>query len=61
MIWADKGIYNTTGEDPLPRGCKKLTGQDMWRSWVGDYYAIYEVDGDERVVTAFHIGHRRDV
>jgi len=49
------------GEDPLPHGCKKLTGRDGWRIRVGDYRVIYEVDNGERVVTALHIGHRRDV
>ncbi len=49
------------GEDPLPRGCKKLTGRDGWRIRVGDYRVIYEVDNDGQIVTVLHIGHRRDV
>ena len=49
------------GEDPLPRGCKKLTGREGWRIRVGDYRVIYEIDNSDRIVTVLHIGHRRDV
>ncbi len=49
------------GEDPLPRGCKKLTGREGWRIRVGDYRVIYDIDNSDRIVTVLHIGHRRDV
>lgn len=47
--------------DPHPPGCRKLQGEDGWRIRVGDYRILYEIDEDERTVTVFQAGHRRDV
>lgn len=49
------------GENPRPRGCRKLTGREGWRIKVGDYRVIYEIDDDRQIVTVLHVGHRRDV
>ncbi|MEA3459768.1 MAG: type II toxin-antitoxin system RelE/ParE family toxin [Chloroflexota bacterium] len=49
------------GENPRPRGCRKLAGREGWRIRVGDYRVIYEVDDERQTVTVLHIGHRRDV
>jgi mRNA interferase RelE/StbE len=49
------------GEDPRPRGCRKLTGRDGWRIRVGVHRIIYEIDDAERVVTILQVGHRRDI
>lgn len=49
-------------EDPRPAGARKLSGYaDSWRVRVGDYRALYEVDGGLVVVTVFRVAHRRDV
>jgi len=49
------------GEDPRPRGCRKLIGRPGYRVRVGDYRLIYEIDDAQTTVTVLHVGHRRDV
>jgi len=49
------------GEEPKPRGCRKLSGREGWRIRVGDYRVIYEIDEAEREVTVLDVGHRRDI
>lgn len=46
---------------PRPPGCEKLTGHDLFRLRQGTYRILYEVQDQDRVVTVFKIGHRRDV
>jgi len=47
--------------NPFPRGCKKLkASQSGHRVRVGDYRIIYEVDTEEKIITVFHIRHRKD-
>jgi mRNA interferase RelE/StbE len=43
----------------LASSVKALSGQPEWRLRIGDYRAIFRLDGDTVVVTK--IGHRRDV
>jgi mRNA interferase RelE/StbE len=49
------------GDDPRPRGSRKLSNRDGWRVRVGEYRVIYEIDNSNHSVTILHIGHRRDV
>lgn len=49
------------GEEPRPRGCEKLVGQERYRVRQGDWRVVYEVDDAARVVRIFRLGHRRDV
>ena len=47
--------------NPFPRGYKKLkASQRGYRVRVGDYRIIYEVDTEERIITVFHIRHRKE-
>lgn len=47
--------------NPFPRGCMKLkASQSGYRVRVGDYRIIYEADPQEKIVTVFHIRHRKD-
>lgn len=48
-------------DDPRPRGCEKLSGEDKFRLRQGDYRVVYQVDDDTQEVTVFKIGHRREV
>jgi len=48
-------------QNPRPLGCLKMRGRDAWRIRVGNYRVIYEIDTQQRTVTVFHVGHRRDV
>lgn len=49
------------GDNPRPRGARKIEGHDQWRIRVGDYRIIYEVHSDQLVVLVVKVGHRRDV
>jgi mRNA interferase RelE/StbE len=48
-------------QDPRPPGCKKLKGRDAWRTRIGDYRVIYEINDGRLIVTVITIGHRREV
>ncbi|MGO1562708.1 MAG: type II toxin-antitoxin system RelE family toxin [Actinomycetaceae bacterium] len=50
------------GEDPRPRGVKKLVGeQTAWRIRIGEYRVIYDVFDAELVVSVVRAGHRREI
>lgn len=49
-------------ENPRPSGCRKITGsKNDWRTRVGDYRVIYEIDEEAKIVRIMRIRHRRDV
>lgn len=48
-------------QNPRPTGCLKMKEREGWRIRVGNYRVIYEIDDDQKTVTVFNIGHRRDV
>jgi mRNA interferase RelE/StbE len=50
----------TLADNPRPRGCKKLTGQDLYRVRVGDYRVVYEIHDDVLVVLVVRVAHRRE-
>lgn len=56
-----RDTIRSLGEEPRPRGSKKLVARDGWRLRVGDYRVAYEVDDRAPSVTVLDIGHRRDV
>ena len=48
-------------ENPFPKGyCKLKNSKQSYRIRVGEYRVIYQVDNKEKIVTIFHIRHRRD-
>lgn len=49
------------GENPRPRGTRKLVAREGWRLRVGDYRVVYEIDDPTSTVTILDVGHRRDV
>lgn len=53
-IWA-------LGDDPRPRGSRKLVGRDGWRIRVGDFRVIFEIEDQDNRITVIHVGRRRDV
>jgi len=48
-------------EDPRPRGCQKLGGQEWYRVRQGRYRIIYSIQDAELTVWVIRIGHRSDV
>jgi mRNA interferase RelE/StbE len=53
-------IHNLA-DDPRPRGCKKLTGEEKYRIRSGNYRILYMIEDDVLVIYIVKIGHRRDV
>jgi len=48
-------------ENPFPIQFKKLRdSESSYRIRVGDYRIIYQVDSQKKVVTIYHIRHRKD-
>lgn len=48
-------------EEPRPKGCEKLSGQEKYRIRQGVHRIVYEIADTLLVVTVVKIGHRRDV
>ncbi len=48
-------------EEPRPRGCEKLTGQERFRLRQGRYRIVYSIQDDELTVWVVKVGHRKDV
>lgn len=48
-------------EDPRPKGCEKLTGQERYRLRQGQYRIVYSIQDDELTVWVVKVGHRKDV
>ncbi len=46
-------------KDPIPRGCRKLQGEEnLWRIRVGDYRVIYSIYPKEKIVDIIAVRHR---
>ena len=48
-------------ENPRPRGCEKLSGQDKYRVRQGRYRIVYSIENQDLVVYVVKVGHRKDV
>ena len=48
-------------EDPRPKGCEKLTGQERYRLRQGRYRILYSIQDDELTVWVVKVGHRKDI
>lgn len=47
---------------PRPIGVKKLQGRESsYRLRVGDYRVLYTISDQDRVMTIYAVGHRREV
>ena len=55
------GRIRALANDPRPRGCEKLSGEEKYRIRQGSLRILYEVDDHQSAVTVVKIGHRRDV
>lgn len=56
-----EGRLRDLSDDPRPAGCRKLRGREGWRTRVGDYRVIYEIDDEAREALITDVGHRRDI
>jgi mRNA interferase RelE/StbE len=48
-------------EDPRPKGCEKLTGQERYRLRQGRYRILYSIQDDELTVWVVKVAHRKDI
>ncbi|MDH3720600.1 MAG: type II toxin-antitoxin system mRNA interferase toxin, RelE/StbE family [Desulfobacteraceae bacterium] len=48
-------------EDPRPKGCEKLTGQERYRLRQGRYRIVYSIQDDELTVWVVKVAHRKDI
>ena len=48
-------------EDPRPKGCEKLTGQERYRLRQGRYRIVYSIQDDELTVWVVKVGHRKHI
>lgn len=46
---------------PRPEGCRRLTGQDLYRIRQGNHRIIYEVKDAVLLVHVVRVAHRREV
>jgi mRNA interferase RelE/StbE len=51
----------TLAEDPRPRGCEKLTGQERYRVRQGRYRIVYSIQDDELTIHVVKVGHRKHI
>ena len=50
------------GDDPHPKGSRKLTGyDDVFRIRAGQYRILYSVSGRKLIIIILKIGQRKDV
>jgi mRNA interferase RelE/StbE len=69
LQWLPRNIANRIeraidhlGEEPRPRGTKKLSGyENEWRLRVGDYRILYIIDDSQKEIRVARIAHRREV
>lgn len=48
--------------NPRPQDVRPIRGrEDTYRVDSGEYRILFHLDDDQRVVTVFRVGHRRDV
>jgi len=48
-------------EEPRPRGCEKLTGQEKYRLRQGNYRIVYSIEDKALTVWVVKVGHRKDI
>lgn len=49
------------GENPIPKGVKKLQGKEGYRLRVSDYGILYIIHESEKKVEIISVAHRRDI
>jgi mRNA interferase RelE/StbE len=61
FVAALNAIVGLVGE-PRPAGVRKLVGSESdWRTRIGEYRIVYEIDEKAEVLTVMRVAHRRDV
>lgn len=48
-------------DNPRPRGCEKLSGQERYRVRQGVYRIVYEIADEKITIMVIKVGHRRQI
>jgi mRNA interferase RelE/StbE len=48
-------------DNPRPAGISKLQGEESYRLRIGDYRILLSIDDQQKQITIYAIGHRREV
>ncbi|MEO8085722.1 MAG: type II toxin-antitoxin system RelE/ParE family toxin [Bacteroidota bacterium] len=56
-----KAAMFSLGENPRPKGYKRLRGRDGYRIRVGNYRIIYEIFDKILLVDVINLGHRKEI
>jgi len=48
-------------DDPRPRGCEKLSGQEKYRIRQGACRILYSIHDEHLIIHVVKVGHRKDV
>lgn len=48
-------------DDPRPKGCEKLTAQELYRVRQGKYRIVYSIKDNELTIWVIKVGHRKNV
>lgn len=54
-------VLDELTRDPLPPGSGKIKGHALWKVRVGPYRVVYGIDEEQRIVSLYRVGHRKDV
>lgn len=46
---------------PRPKGCEKLTAQELYRVRQGKYRIVYSIKDNELIIWVIKVGHRKNV
>ena len=52
---------HSLANDPRPRGCEKLSGQDRYRVRQGNYRIVYSIEDEKLIVHIIKVWDRKDV
>ena len=48
-------------DDPRPSGCKKLSGNTLYRIRQGNFRIVYEIQDKRLIVTVIKVGDRKEI
>jgi mRNA interferase RelE/StbE len=52
---------HSLANDPRPKGCEKLSGQDRYRVRQGNYRIVYSIEDDKLIIHIIKVGDRKNV
>ena len=53
-------VIMVLGEEPRPRGVKKLSESGLWRVRVGRYRVVYSINDEEKLIILVRVARRAE-